>query len=382
MNEGRTFFDLPQAQTVPAGSRYAVEMGDGTGTKSVTHEDVVKAVGANLPLGDVNNLETNVKTDYVSAINEIKRKADASSGGATIQVTTSDPGLYGRTVTVTDGANAVTGVMSYGGECVITGILLTGDLTVSASTAEGAEDETTVNVSLYATYYTDLDTRQGYNHLNISTNDAGLIGRVVMVSNGTDTVTAIISQDGRARLVFTFSGMVTVTASDAAGNTANASISIISGVTTYDVYLQIGNMVSDAFSITKAYVIGDYAIHENVLYKFTAAKAAGAWDASKVQAVTVANELCELNGKMNNKVSYTQSGQVILKKDFVLDKDAYLNTPFVLESVSGSPFCPGISFHNPGKEGAALYLQGGSLILLKHTGEYYRIQMEFVGKQE
>ena len=44
MNEGKTFFDLPQAQTVPAGSRYAVEMGDGSGTKSVTHEDVVKAV--------------------------------------------------------------------------------------------------------------------------------------------------------------------------------------------------------------------------------------------------------------------------------------------------------------------------------------------------
>lgn len=142
------------------------------------------------------------------------------------------------------------------------------------------------------------------------------------------------------------------------------------------------NDLGDAFSAAKAYAVGDYAIHENVLYKFTAAKAAGAWDASKVQAVTVASELCELNGKMNNKVSYTQSGQVILKKDFVLDKDAYLNTPFVLESVSGSPFCPGISFHNPGKEGAALYLQGGSLILLKHTGEYYRIQMEFVGKQE
>ena len=143
MNEGRTFFDLPQAQTVPAGSRYAVEMGDGTGTKSVTHEDLVKAVGGDLPLGDAHDLETDVKTDFVSAINEIKRKADASSGGATIQVKTSDPGLYGRTVTVSDGENTVTGVMSYGGECVIAGVLLTGDLTVSASTEEGVEDETT-----------------------------------------------------------------------------------------------------------------------------------------------------------------------------------------------------------------------------------------------
>ncbi len=71
-----------------------------------------------------------------------------------------------------------------------------------------------------------------------------------------------------------------------------------------------------------------------------------------------------------------------MKKDFALDKDAYLNTPLVLESVSGSPFCSGISFHNPGIEGAALYLQGGSLILLKDTGEYYRVQMELVGKLE
>lgn len=300
MNEGRTFFDLPQAQTVPAGSRYAVEMGDGTGTKSVTHEDLVKAVGGDLPLGDAHDLETDVKTDFVSAINEIKRKADASSGGATIQVKTSDPGLYGRTVTVSDGENTVTGVMSYGGECVIAGVLLTGDLTVSASTEEGVEDETTINVSLYATYYTNLDTRQGYNHLNVSTNDASLIGRVVTISNGTDTMTAIISQDGRARLVFTFSGTVNITASDATGNTANASINIISGVTTYDVHLQLGNMVSDAFSEEKSYAAGDYAIHNNVLYKFLAAKAAGAWDASKVQAVTVAKELCELNGKMNS----------------------------------------------------------------------------------
>ncbi|MCI8585513.1 MAG: hypothetical protein HFI92_06375 [Lachnospiraceae bacterium] len=299
MNEGRTFFDLPQAQTVPAGSRYAVEMGDGTGTKSVTHEDLVKAVGGDLPLGDAHDLETDVKTDFVSAINEIKRKADASSGGATIQVKTSDPGLYGRTVTVSDGENTVTGVMSYGGECVIAGVLLTGDLTVSASTEEGVEDETTINVSLYATYYTNLDTRQGYNHLNVSTNDASLIGRVVTISNGTDTMTAIISQDGRARLVFTFSGTVNITASDATGNTANASINIISGVTTYDVHLQLGNMVSDAFSEEKSYAAGDYAIHNNVLYKFLAAKAAGAWDASKVQAVTVAKELCELNGKMS-----------------------------------------------------------------------------------
>lgn len=100
MNEGKTFFDLPQAQTVPAGSRYAVEMGDGSGTKSVTHEDVVKAVGGDLPLGDTKDLETIAKDNFVNAINEIKRRTDSASGGAAIRVLTTDPALYGRVVCV------------------------------------------------------------------------------------------------------------------------------------------------------------------------------------------------------------------------------------------------------------------------------------------
>lgn len=308
MNQGKTIFDLEHATIVPAGSCYVVEMGDGTGTKAVTHEDVVKAVGADLPLGDTEDLETDVKTDYVSAINEIKRKADASSGGATIQVKTSDPGLYGRTVTVSDGESTVTGVMSYGGECVIAGVLLTGELTVSASTEAGAEDETAINVKNYATYYTDLDTRQGYNRLNVFTSDERLVGRVVTVSNGADTVTAIISQDGRARLIFTFSGMVTITASDAAGNTASASVNVISGVTTYEAHLQLGSMISDAFSVENTYAAGDYAIYENGLYRFTEAKTAGAWDASKVQATTIAGVLRELNEKMANKQATITGG--------------------------------------------------------------------------
>ena len=108
MNEGKTFFDLPQAQTVPAGSRYAVEMGDGSGTKSVTHEDVVKAVGGDLPLGDTKDLETIAKDNFVNAINEIKRRTDSASGGAAIRVLTTDPALYGRVVSVTDGKTTLT----------------------------------------------------------------------------------------------------------------------------------------------------------------------------------------------------------------------------------------------------------------------------------
>ena len=144
MNQGKTIFDLEQATTVPAGSRYVVEMGDGTGTKSVTHEDVVKAVGGNLPLGDTKNLETNAKDNFVNAINEIKERTDNASGGAAIRVRTGDPGLYGRNVTVTDGETTLIGSMSYTGECVISGIIMNGNLTVSATTEEGATDQAVV----------------------------------------------------------------------------------------------------------------------------------------------------------------------------------------------------------------------------------------------
>lgn len=216
MNEGKTFFDLPQADTVPAGSRYAVEMGDGTGTKSVTHEDVVKAVGGDLPLGSLKDLKTIAKDNFVNAINEVKDKADQASGGATIKVLTTDPGLYGRNITVTDGETTLIGSMSYTGECVISGVIINGNLTVSASTAEGAADDTLVYVTAYATYTAVLDTRKQYVKVNVSTEEKGLYGRTVTASNGTDTASATIGNDGKTRIKMEFSGQVEVTATDGA----------------------------------------------------------------------------------------------------------------------------------------------------------------------
>ena len=56
--------------------------------------------------------------------------------------------------------------------------------------------------------------------------------------------------------------------------------------------------VSDAFSEEKTYAVGDYAIYENTLYRFIAAKTAGAWNPAAAEAVTVAGEICKLNGNM------------------------------------------------------------------------------------
>ena len=114
-------------------------------------------------------------------------------------------------------------------------------------------------------------------------------------------MTGIISQDGRARLVFAFTGAVTVSASDDAGNIVSASINIGSDTTSYDVWLQAGNIISDAFSEGKSYSAGDYAIYKDALYRFTITKTAGAWNPKAVSPVTVAAVLSELNENISKK---------------------------------------------------------------------------------
>jgi len=52
------------------------------------------------------------------------------------------------------------------------------------------------------------------------------------------------------------------------------------------------NQIGDAFSEGRDYAAGDYCIRLNTLHKFTA----GPWDASKVVACTVMEEVGELNG--------------------------------------------------------------------------------------
>ena len=73
------------------------------------------------------------------------------------------------------------------------------------------------------------------------------------------------------------------------------------GGTQYDVCDTVARAaLSDEFSTGGTYAVGDYCIYENTLYKFTAAKEPGAWDASKVAATQIGDELSELNGNMFN----------------------------------------------------------------------------------
>lgn len=59
-------------------------------------------------------------------------------------------------------------------------------------------------------------------------------------------------------------------------------------------------MIGDAFSEEQTYVAGEYAIYDNVLYKFTAAKAAGTWNPDVAAPTTIAEVVRELNGNMTD----------------------------------------------------------------------------------
>ena len=60
----------------------------------------------------------------------------------------------------------------------------------------------------------------------------------------------------------------------------------------------MGSM-SDAFSETATYAVGDYCIYQDVLYKFIATKSAGAWDVNAVSKTTIDAELKSLLNQVN-----------------------------------------------------------------------------------
>lgn len=60
------------------------------------------------------------------------------------------------------------------------------------------------------------------------------------------------------------------------------------------------DIISEEFSVTKPYEVGNYAIYNNKMYKFTTAHPAGAWNAAHVTATTVAAELAAQNKNFEN----------------------------------------------------------------------------------
>lgn len=75
-------------------------------------------------------------------------------------------------------------------------------------------------------------------------------------------------------------------------------------------------VVSDSYSSSSTYAVGDYCIYGNTLYKCTTAiTTAEAWNSAHWTAVTVADEINELTNDTNITVeSYLESGWITAKK--------------------------------------------------------------------
>lgn len=59
------------------------------------------------------------------------------------------------------------------------------------------------------------------------------------------------------------------------------------------------DMISDAYDSTHTYNVGDYCIHENVLYRCNTASTTGTWDSSKWDALTVTGDITKLLSMFN-----------------------------------------------------------------------------------
>lgn len=157
-----------------------------------------------------------------------------SESGSTIKVVTGDDGLFGQTVTLSDGVTTLTGQFSAEGRYTFKNVMMTGTLTLASSVGGVAVTE-----SISVPYYGTLEVNFGRDMktINISTDEATLIGETVTLTYDTSsTKTATIANDGTATIVlYGYTGAATVSATDGV-DTAEANLTIGSA-DTYNVEL-------------------------------------------------------------------------------------------------------------------------------------------------
>lgn len=78
MDKGKRITDLEQITRIPSGSTYLVESGDGEGTRKLLHEDLVKSIGDNLQIGDIEELEELEKMKF-SEVQDGQEEPEESS---------------------------------------------------------------------------------------------------------------------------------------------------------------------------------------------------------------------------------------------------------------------------------------------------------------
>lgn len=153
---------------------------------------------------------------------------DGSSSGSIINITTGDDGLFGQTVTLSDGTTTLTDAFSNSGKCTFKNVTMTGTLTI-ASSADGQAVTTTISVPYYGTINVNMG-RDMYT-IEIYTEESTLIGKTVTATYGNKTKTATIDANGEAEIViYGYTGVVNLSATDGE-ETAEASVTIGSAAT-------------------------------------------------------------------------------------------------------------------------------------------------------
>lgn len=103
----------------------------------------------------------------------------AANTGSTIVVTTDEPTLYGRTVTLTAGSTTLTGTFSNTGECTFTNLAVYGSVQVASEDSEGSPARGSTNITYFGTYVVGI----GFNFATIkfTSSDISLAGEPVAV---------------------------------------------------------------------------------------------------------------------------------------------------------------------------------------------------------
>lgn len=128
------------------------------------------------------------------------------AGGSTITVTTNEPTLYGKSVTISDGTDSKTATFSSGGVAAFSSVMMTGTLTVTAT--DGTDTATrSLAVPYYGNYAYSLAFWAA--NITINTSTAQFNGKVVTVKKDGTAVGTTAFSDGSASYVASEAGNYT-----------------------------------------------------------------------------------------------------------------------------------------------------------------------------
>lgn len=160
-----------------------------------------------------------------------------SSDGAVVNVTCAESAFFGKTVTMTDGVDTVTGTLSASGECTFTDVLMSGGITISAEDGNGNTARGTISITYFGVYNVNITSNVSLIH--VATEDTRLFGRTITVSMNNQVVTtSAFSMAGSADIYVNATGIYTLQSSfnDIVRRT---NVSVLALNTTYNAEIMV-----------------------------------------------------------------------------------------------------------------------------------------------